>query len=141
MDPAVPRSIARLQYAAARLPFTLIDEQVVARYWGQVALVWVGFERWLGSLDLLAGRLLGDDEISRRGLALMRLTRDPAQADPAMDAPVQPVRPGQVPPQLPAGGQAPEALPAADVLPALPAGDIRGEVTAVSAQERSPYAS
>ena len=88
MDPAVPRSIARLQYAAARLPFTLLGEQVVARYWDQDAPVRVGFERWLGSLDLVAGRFLGDDEISRRGLALMRLTGDPARAGgPAMDAP------------------------------------------------------
>ena len=85
MDPAVPRSIAKLQYAAARLPFTLIDEYVIARYWGQHALVRVGLERWLGSLDLLAGRLLADDEISRRGETLMQQTRDPAQAPELRD--------------------------------------------------------
>lgn len=88
MDPAVPRRIARLQYAAARLPFTLLDERVVARYWDQDALVRTGLERWLGSLDLVAGWLLGDDAVSRRGLALMRLPGDPAQAgEPAMEAP------------------------------------------------------
>jgi hypothetical protein len=109
MDPAVPRSIAKLQYAAARLPFTLIDEYVIARYWGQHALVRVGLERWLGSLDLLAGRLLADDEISRRGETLMRQTRDPAQASwHAVDAPAPPAHSGHVPPDLPAAGQAPE---------------------------------
>jgi hypothetical protein len=91
----MPRGIAKLQYAAVRLPFTLLDERLIARYWDQDAIVRVGFERWLGSLDLLAGRLLGNDEISRRGLALMRLTRDPAQEGTAMDAPVQPGQPGE----------------------------------------------
>lgn len=66
MDPAVPRSIASLQQAAARLPLTLLDERVVARHWDQDALVRVGFERWLGSLDLVARQFLGDDEISWR---------------------------------------------------------------------------
>jgi hypothetical protein len=78
MDSVVPRSLARLQYAAARLPLTVLDERIIARYWGQHAPVRVGFERWLGSLDVLAGRLLADEEISRRGRALMRLIRDPA---------------------------------------------------------------
>jgi len=97
MDLAVPRTIARLQYTAARLPFTLLDEGFIARYWDQEAPVRMGFERWLGSLDLVAGRLLGDDEIARQGLALMRLTEDPPQADrPAMETPVQPTGSGQV---------------------------------------------
>jgi uncharacterized protein (DUF2267 family) len=114
VGPAVPRSIARLQYAAARLPFTLLDEWVVARYWDQDALVRTGFERWLGSLDVVAGRLLGDDAISRRGLALMRRTGDPAQSG----------RPGQVPPEVRADDQAPEAFPAEGQAPeALPADD------------------
>ena len=99
MDLAVPRSIGRLQYAAARLPFTLLDEWVVARYWGQDAAVRVGFERWLGSLDVFAARLFADDEISWRGQALMRQTRDPEWAGgPALDAPVQPAHSGQVRP-------------------------------------------
>lgn len=72
MNPALPRSIVKLPYAAARLPFTLLEDFVVARYWDQNAPARVGFERWLGSLDLFAGRLLADDEISRRGQALMR---------------------------------------------------------------------
>jgi len=106
---AVPRSIVKVQYAAARLPFTLLDQYVIAQHWGQDAPVRVGFERWLGSLDLLAGRLLADDEISRRGEALMRQTRNLAQAGGhAMDAPAPPTHSGQVQPTLPADDQAPE---------------------------------
>jgi hypothetical protein len=123
MDPAVPRSIAKLQYAAARLPLTLLDEYVIARYWGQHAPVRVGLERWLGSLDLLAGRLLADDEISRRGETLMRQTRDPAQTrGHAVDAPTPP---------------APEALPAGQPSEALPAGqapELRDQIAAFGEQ-------
>jgi hypothetical protein len=140
MDFAVPRSIARLQYAAARLPFALFDERVVARYWEPDAPVRVGLERWLGSLDLIAGRFLGDDEISRRGLALMRLTGDPAQAGSAMDAPLQPASSGQAQPDLQAGERPPEILPAGarppEILPAgarppeiLPAGGDAPEMS------------
>jgi hypothetical protein len=129
MDLAIPRSIARLQYAAARLPFTLFDEQVVARYWDPDAPVRMGLERWLGSLDLLAGRFLGDDEISRRGLALMRLTEDPAQAGPALDAPVPPAPSGQVRPDPQASEHPPGILPAGDSPPEiLPAGDSPPEI-------------
>jgi hypothetical protein len=72
MDPtALPRSIARLQYAAVRLPFAVLDEWVVASPWGQGAQ---GFGLFLGSLDRFAGYLLADEQISRRGQALMRRT-------------------------------------------------------------------
>ena len=137
MNRAVPRSLAKLQYAAARLPFTVLDEWVVARYWGQHAPVRLGFERWLGSLDVLAGRLLSDEEISRRGLSLMRLFRDPVQdGSPVTDTPVQPAHAGQ----LPAAEQAAEVLPAAEHTPeALPAGnhasDVRDQVAAHQAQD------
>lgn len=99
MNPDRARRIAKLQYAAARLPFTLLDESVVARCWGRDSAIRVSFERWLGSLDLLAGWLLADDEISRRGQALIGQTRNPAQAGGnPVDAPVQSARSGQVPP-------------------------------------------
>jgi len=141
MDPAVPRSIARLQYAAARLPLTLLDEYVIARYWGQHAPVRVGLERWLGSLDLLAGRLLADEEISRRGETLVRQTRDPAQARGyAVDAPPPPAHSRHVPPDLPAAGQAPEALPASqapEALPAAQAPELRDQIAAFGEQEDS----
>lgn len=143
MEPDVPRRIAKLQYAAVRLPLALLDEGVVARYWDRDAAVRAGFERWLGALDLLAGRLLADDEIARRGQALLRQTRDPEQAGgSSTDAPVQAVRSGQVPadPQaevLRADDQATEmpGTPAAgsgavDVTFSLPA-DVRAGTVAL----------
>lgn len=131
MNRAVLRNLARLQYAAARLPLTVLDERVVARYWGQHAPVRVGFERWLGSLDVLAGRLLVDEEISRRGLALMRLIRDPAQdSGPVIYAPVQPTDAGQLPAVLPADEHSPEALPAGSH-----ASDVREQVAAHQEQD------
>jgi uncharacterized protein (DUF2267 family) len=140
VDPAVLRSIARLQYAAARLPFTLLDERVVARYWDQDALVRAGFERWLGSLDVAAGWLLGDDAVSRRGLLLLRLPGDPARADTlATEAPAQPARSAQVPPELRPGDQAPEAVPVGDKAPgALPPGDQVAETPGAAGQTPEP---
>jgi hypothetical protein len=79
MNPtALPNSMARLQYAAVRLPFTFLDEHVVARCWDQDAFVRLSFERFLGSLDQVAGWLLADDGISRRGQALRQAS--PRQA-------------------------------------------------------------
>jgi predicted carbohydrate-binding protein with CBM48 len=92
---AVPRSIARLQYAVARLPFTLLDEGILTRYGARNALARRGLQRYLGSLDLFAGWLLADDEITRRGQALIRGTRYPVRdGAPARDAP-QLARAGQ----------------------------------------------
>ena len=94
MDTDVTRGIAKLHYATVRLPFTLLNQGVIARYWDRDATIRVGSERWLGSLDLLAGRFLAEDEISRRGQALTGRSREPAQADgTAVNAPVQAVRP------------------------------------------------
>jgi hypothetical protein len=90
---ALPRSIARLQYAAARLPFTVLDDRVVASYWGEGASVRLGLELFLGSLDRFAGWLLADEQISRRGQALMRRTGHLAEAG-ALEttAPLRPAR-------------------------------------------------
>ena len=68
------RSMARLEYTAVRLPFTLLDERIVARYWHDQGLFRLGFQRFLGSIDEFAGWLLADDDISRRGQALTRRT-------------------------------------------------------------------
>ena len=76
----IPRRIAKLEYSAVRLPFTLLDQRVVARHLDDQALLRVGFERLLGSLDGFAGWLLGDDGISRRGHALRRRTEFLAKA-------------------------------------------------------------
>jgi predicted carbohydrate-binding protein with CBM48 len=130
MNRAVPRSLVKLQYAAARLPFTVLDEWVVARYWGQHAPVRVSFERWLGSLDVLAGRFLADEELSRRGLALLRLIKDPAQDDgPVIETLVQPTHAGQLPAGPAADEQVPELLPADEQAPdMLPAGNLASDV-------------
>jgi hypothetical protein len=72
MDPASTlRKLGKLQYAAARLPLSLLDD-CVARYWPEDAAARVGVERFLGTLDLLAGRLLADDAIRLRGRLLWR---------------------------------------------------------------------
>jgi Glycogen recognition site of AMP-activated protein kinase len=75
MDPSVAaRRLVKEQYAAVRQALDRLDEQVLARYWGEETPVRVGFERFLGSLDEAAGRFLGDEEIFRRGQALRRRT-------------------------------------------------------------------
>jgi hypothetical protein len=81
MDPtAAACSRAKKQYATVRQSLTVFEERVVARYWGEDALVRASFGRFLGSLDWFAGRLLADDEISRRGQDLMRRAGDQAGA-------------------------------------------------------------
>ncbi len=70
----ISRSMAKLEYTAVRLPFTLLDERIVARYWHDQGLFRLGFQRFLGSIDELAGWLLADDDISGRGQALTRRT-------------------------------------------------------------------
>jgi hypothetical protein len=77
----VSRSMAKLQYMALRLPFTLLDERVVARYWHDQGLFRLGFQRLLGSADELAGWLLADDDIAGRGQPLTRRTWHLAVAD------------------------------------------------------------
>jgi len=70
----ISRSMAKLEYTAVRLPFTLLDERTVSRYWHDQGLFRLGLQRFLGSVDELAGWLLADDDISRRGQALTRRT-------------------------------------------------------------------
>ena len=77
----VPRCMAKLEYSAARLPFTLLEEHVVARYCDDEARLRLRFERFLGSLDGVAGWLLADRDISRRGQALIRRAEFLAKAD------------------------------------------------------------
>ena len=70
MDPATTlRKLGKLEYAAARLPLSLLDACVV-RHWHEDTAARVGFERYLGTLDLLAGRLLTEDAICERGRLL-----------------------------------------------------------------------
>ena len=70
-----------------RLPLALLEERVVARYWPEEAFFRLGFERFLGSLDEIAGWLLADDTCER-GQALRRMKAQPrrAQADENLHA-------------------------------------------------------
>jgi hypothetical protein len=80
MDPIPPpHNLAKQQYTTARQSLTAFEERVVARYWDEDAPVRASFGRLLGSLDMVAGWLLADDEIYRRGQALLRTGR-PASA-------------------------------------------------------------
>ena len=70
MDPATTlRKLGKLEYTAARLPLSFLDACIV-RHWHEDTPARVGFERYLGTLDLLAGRLLTDDAIRERGRLL-----------------------------------------------------------------------
>jgi hypothetical protein len=65
----ISRRMARLQYATARLPLTVLDEYVVPRYLNAPAFfpVRLGFRLVLGTADGFTGWLLGDEGMSRRG--------------------------------------------------------------------------
>ena len=76
----VPLSLVKLEYAAVRLPFILLEEHVVARCCDAEAPLRVGFERFLGSVDGFAGRLLADNDIFRQGQARLRRTEFLAMA-------------------------------------------------------------
>jgi hypothetical protein len=84
----VPRKVASLQYGVARLPLTILEKNVVARYLGDEAPLRLTYERLLGSLDEAAGRFLADDDLYRRGQALVRRTDFLAKAD-ELDAKAQ----------------------------------------------------
>jgi hypothetical protein len=84
----VPRGVAKIEYAAVRLPLSLLEKCVVTRYADDEAPVRLGFERFLGSLDGVAGWLLADDVIASRGRALRRRTEFLAKAD-QLDAKAQ----------------------------------------------------
>ncbi len=118
----MPRSMAKLEYAAVRLPFALLDDRVIARHWDEDASLRVGFERFLGSLDEFAGLLLADDEILRRGRGLMRRTEHvrheagpPAATEEA---------PAERAAGIPAAGMPTAGLPTAGVPADLLAGDV-----------------
>jgi hypothetical protein len=77
----IPRSAAKLPFLVARLPFGLVEDQVIARYLDDEAPARIGYERFLGSVDRMAGRLLNDDGITRRGQVLVRKTDFLAKAE------------------------------------------------------------
>ena len=106
MDPiAISRSIAKLQYAAVRRPLTVVEERVVAPQRGEGAPVRLGLELSLGWLDRFAGWLLADEQISRRGQALLQRTGHPARAGAPETRALVPVRDSSIPPAWPAGAR------------------------------------
>lgn len=104
MDPvAISRSIARLQYAAVRRPLTVVEERVAASQRGEGAPVRLGLELCLGWLDRFAGWLLADEQISRRGQALLQRTGHPAKAGAPQTKALVPARDSPIVPAWPAG--------------------------------------
>ena len=66
----VPFAFLRFQYQLARFPLQLIEEQVVAGMSSE-APTRVFYERWLGGLDATVGKMLGDPDLEKRGVALI----------------------------------------------------------------------
>ena len=66
----VPFTVLRFQYQIARYPLQLIEDQVAARV-DPEAPGRLFYERSLGTLDATVGNLLGDDDLARRGTALV----------------------------------------------------------------------
>lgn len=68
----IPRTIVGLEYKAVRYPAQLLETKVVAARLGEDNPVRLGYERFLGTLDSTAGRLLADESLSDRGRVLTR---------------------------------------------------------------------
>ena len=66
----VPYAFLRFQYQLARFPLQLFGEQVVAGMSSE-APTRVFYERWLGGLDATVGKMLGDPDLQKRGVALI----------------------------------------------------------------------
>lgn len=66
----VPRVALKLQYQLARLPLQVIGDQLVARL-DQEAPARLWYEGSLGKLDAAVGDVLGDEDLQRRGAALL----------------------------------------------------------------------
>jgi len=74
MDLNNARRLGKQPYQAVREQFDQLGERVIERHWDSGAPVRQGYRRFLGALDELAGKLLDDDEIARRGQDLLRET-------------------------------------------------------------------
>lgn len=67
-----PRAAAALQYKVLRLPATVVETQVVARFLDEESRVRLAYEKALGNVDTTVGKLLANDALTRRGTALSR---------------------------------------------------------------------
>ncbi len=131
----VPRILAKLEYSAVRLPIACLDEYVLAHYWDEDAPPRSDVRYFLGSLDEVAGWLLADDEIARRGETLRRRTRAPGPpgapgaGTPPTGTPQAGTPPASAPTTgEPAAGEPPRAAPPA----AWSAGDATDATTAAA---------
>jgi hypothetical protein len=68
----IPRTIVGLEYKAVRYPAQLIETKVVAARLEEDHPVRLGYERFLGTLDTTAGKLLDDKTLADRGRVLTR---------------------------------------------------------------------
>ena len=85
MDSNNARRAGKQPYEAVRDQLDQLGEKLIERHWDEGAPVRQGYRRFLGAMDELAGRLLADDEISRRGQDLLRENEAPG-ADGAAEA-------------------------------------------------------
>jgi hypothetical protein len=126
MEPAGgQRNVAKEQYANVRKSLEAFEDRVVARYWDEDAPVRTSFARLLGSLDRLAGWLLDDREISRRGQVLMGQTvmsvapeQEAEAAVPEAPVPEAAVPEAAVPEDATAGARDESAADAVEPAPA-----------------------
>ncbi len=68
----IPRTIVGLEYKAVRYPAQLIENKVVAAHLSEDHPFRLGYERFLGTLDSTAGKLLADETLTDRGRVLTR---------------------------------------------------------------------
>jgi hypothetical protein len=68
----VPRTAAALKYKVLRLPATVVETQLVARFLDEESRVRLAYEKALGNVDAAVGKLLDNEELTRRGTALSR---------------------------------------------------------------------
>ncbi|MCU1594566.1 MAG: hypothetical protein JWO12_1958 [Frankiales bacterium] len=68
----LPRTIIGLEYKAVRYPAQLLETKVVATRFAEESRLRLGYERFLGTLDTTAGKLLADEALSDRGRVLTR---------------------------------------------------------------------
>jgi hypothetical protein len=72
MDMSHVRRKGKQPYETVREQLEELGDRVIARHGDDAAPARQGYRRFLGTLDGLAGRLLDDDEIARRGQDLLR---------------------------------------------------------------------
>ncbi|HET6875930.1 MAG TPA: hypothetical protein VFH38_00220 [Jatrophihabitans sp.] len=94
---AVVRKAVQVEYTMLRAPLTVLDQQVVARYFDESSVVRSSFARGLDVLDSAAARLLQPERTAAQ-------RQEPGRPEPARQ---QPDRPEQAPRQPASSGSQP----------------------------------